>query len=77
MTAVALRKKAHQYIDDIDDKALEVIYKMLKSYKEEEGRESLLTLEQKAELDKTLAEHKAGKLKYYTLESAKRIVSKK
>jgi len=48
----------------------------LKSHKEEDRAESMLTKAQKAELDKTLLEHKAGKLKYYTLESAKRIVSK-
>lgn len=29
---------------------------------------------QKAELDKTLSEHKAGKLKHYTIEQAKAII---
>ena len=41
------------------------------------NNQSLLTNSQKLELDKTLAEHKAGKLKYYTLEEAKTIIYKK
>ncbi|MGP8216031.1 MAG: hypothetical protein ACLQQ4_10740 [Bacteroidia bacterium] len=77
MTTIALRKKIYQYINDADDNVLNVIYGMLKLYKEEDGMESMLTKEQKAELDKTLLEHKAGKLKYYTLDAAKRIVNKK
>ena len=43
----------------------------------EEESESRLTKAQKAELDITLAEHKAGKLKYYTLEQAKNIIYEK
>jgi hypothetical protein len=38
--------------------------------------ESLLTKSQKKELDKTLAEHKSGKLKYYTIEQSKAILYK-
>jgi hypothetical protein len=77
MTTIAIRKKVHQYLDDVDDSVLAIIYQMLKSYKEEKGLESMLTKAQKTELDKTLREHKAGKLKYYTLDEAKRIVAKK
>jgi hypothetical protein len=75
MTATAIRKKVHQYVDDIDTDLLEVVYNMLKIYKHED--KSLLTKEQKAELDKTLKEHKSGKLKYYTLDQAKEIIAKK
>lgn len=77
MTTVAMRKIVHQYLDNVDDAALTVIYKMLKSYKKgEENPESLLTKGQKAELDKTLRNHKSGKLKYYTLDAAKKMVDK-
>jgi hypothetical protein len=77
MTTVAMRKIVHQYLDDADDTALTVIYKMLKSYKKgQESPESMLTKGQKAELDKTLRDHKAGKLKYHTLNAAKKLVDK-
>ena len=77
MTTTAIRKKVHQYVDDIDDSVLDVVYRMLKLYNEEEADGSLMTKEQKAELDKTLAEHKSGKLKYYTLSEAKKLIYKK
>jgi len=51
---------------------LAVAETLVKEHKEES--ESLLTKAQKAELDITLAEHKAGKLKYYTAEQAKKII---
>ena len=77
MTTLALRKKVHQIVDAADTDVLEVVYSILKLRKEDSAAESLLTKEQKAELNKTLAEHKAGKLKYYTLSEAKNIIYKK
>ena len=50
---------------------LEVVYKMLKIYSHDE---TILTHAQKQELDKTLADHKAGRLKYYTLKQAQETV---
>ena len=41
---------------------------------EEEATE--LTTAQKKELDKRLADHKAGKLKYYTIDEVKKAVFK-
>lgn len=76
MTSSTIRKKVHQYVDDIDNNLLEVVYNMLKIYKHEDDK-SFLTKEQKTELDKTLKEHKSGKLKYYTIEQAKSIIYKK
>lgn len=69
MTTPAIRKKIHQYVDEAEGNVLEVIYKMLKLYSGEGA--SALTSAQKNELDKTLADHKAGKLKYYTIEQAR------
>ena len=74
MTTLALRKKVHQIVDVADTDVLEVVYSILKLRKEDSVEESLLTKEQKSELNKTLAEHKAGKLKYYTLSEAKNII---
>ena len=77
MTPTTLRKKVHQYVDNIDNDLLEAVYNILKIYKHDVGEPSLLTKEQKAELDKTLIEHKTGKLKYYTIEQARTIISNK
>lgn len=76
MTTTTIRKKVHQYVDDIDSDLLEIVYNMLKIYKHDDDK-SLLTKEQKTELDKTLKEHKSGKLKYYTIEQAKSMIYKK
>lgn len=48
-----------------------MVYKMLKIYSHDE---TILTHAQKQELDKTLADHKAGRLKYYTLKQAQETV---
>lgn len=69
MTTPSIRKKIHQYVDEAESDVLEVIYKMLKLYSAEDT--SVLSSAQKQELDKTLADHKAGKLKYYTIEQAR------
>ena len=71
MTTTAIRKKVHQYIDHAEENVLEVVYKMLKLYSQDE---SMLTNAQKHELDKTLSEHKAGKLKYYSVSQAREAV---
>jgi len=70
MTATALRKKAHQYLDTVDDTMLKSIYALLKEYRKNQG-ETLLTEEQKVELDKRMEEHKSGKSKSYTWEEVK------
>ncbi len=78
MTNITLRKKVHQYVDTTDEKILKAVYTILEEHaRSKEDKDSLLTKEQKAELDKTLADHKAGKLKYYTAEQARKILSGK
>lgn len=49
----------------------------LNHIKEVKHKSSTLTKEQKSELDLTLAEHKSGKLKYYTVDQAKEIIKSK
>ena len=71
MTTTAIRKKVHQYVDEAEENVLEVVYKVLKLSLHDT---SILTNAQKQELDKTLAEHKAGKLKYYSIKHAQEAV---
>ena len=71
MTTTAIRKKVHQYIDEAEENVLEVVYKVLKL---SSHNETILTNAQKQELDKTLVEHKAGKLKYYSVKQAQNMV---
>ena len=77
MTTTTLRKKVHQYVDGIDIDLLEAVYNILKICKHDDEEQSRLTKGQKSSLDKTLSEHKAGKLKYYTIEQAKAAVDNK
>ena len=77
MKTTLLKKEIHQAIDTVNDsEILKAVYTILKKSSEEKS-DSLLTEEQKAELDKTLTDHKAGKLKYYTFNQAKKIIFSK
>lgn len=67
---ILLAQKLFQTNDKEILKAVESILDPQEEYFE-------LSASQKKELDTTLAEHKAGKLKYYTLEEAKKIILKK
>ena len=71
MTTTAIRKKVHQYVDDAEDKVLEAIYSMLKIYVDE-GEESLMSREQKNEMDKRSKLYRQGKLKTATWEEVKK-----
>lgn len=78
MTTTALKTSIKKQINSIQDEViLRSVYAMLKEVLHNTDEESLLTNEQKIELNKTLAEHKSGKLKYYTVEQAKNIIHKK
>jgi hypothetical protein len=78
MTTTALKTNIKKQINSVQNETiLRSIHAMLKEVLQDDSDVSLLTKEQKNELDKTLAEHKSGKLKYYTVEQAKNIVYKK
>jgi hypothetical protein len=79
MTVTALKTNIKKQINSVQDEIiLRSIHAMLKEVLHDtEEEESLLTKEQKNELNKTLAQHKSGKLKYYTVEQAKSIIYKK
>ncbi len=60
MTTAAIKSKLHQYIDTVAEKKLKAIYTMVES---EIENETILTAEQKKELDKRWLEYKSGKSK--------------
>lgn len=70
MTTTAIRKKVHQYVDEAEEKVLEVIYSMLKIYVDE-GEESMMSKEQKKEIDKRSKLYSQGKLKASSWEEVK------
>lgn len=76
MKTATLKKEIYQAIDNTkDNEILEAVYTILKrTIIEEEPTE--LTAEQKKDLDKRLADHKAGKLKYYTIDEVRKAVVK-
>ncbi len=74
MKSEKLKKEIHHAIDVVnDDEILYAVYTILKKTTDEDHE---LTSSQKKELDKRLAEHKSGKLKYYTIEEVKKSVRK-
>ncbi len=67
----------YQAIESINDnQILETVHTILKSTIVENETISSLTNAQKKEIDLRLAKHKAGKLKYYTLDEVKKAVAK-
>ncbi len=67
MTAQTLRHKLHSYIDKAEQKKLKVIYSIIENDME---TTSVLTAEQKSELDKRLEEYMQEKGKNYSWSSA-------
>ena len=75
MTTSAIRSKVHKYIDEADNKVLEVVYQLLEVYRQ--SNSSLLTDEQQKEVLKRSALYKAGKIKGYSLPEARKLVKQK
>jgi Na+-translocating ferredoxin:NAD+ oxidoreductase RnfG subunit len=77
MTSALLKTTIKKQINEVQNETiLRSIHALLKEALKDNDNTSLLTKAQKSELDKTLAEHKAGKIKYYTLIQAKQLLSK-
>ena len=62
MTSKTIRKKVIEYINHAEDNVLEAVYKMLKIYEDSDGK-SLMTPEQKSEIERRSSLYKQGKLK--------------
>ncbi|MEP7170156.1 MAG: addiction module protein [Bacteroidota bacterium] len=74
MTNIQLRQKLHRFIDTAEEKKLKAIYTIVESDIEQK---SLLTDEQKSEIDQRLEEYMQGKGKNYSLKSAMNRIRKK
>jgi len=71
MTTTALKKDIHKAVENTNDnEILKIVRTILKRTSEEEMYE--LTPAQKRELDKRLAQHKAGKSSYHSLEEVRK-----
>ena len=71
MTSKAIKKKVIEYINHAEDNVLEAVYKMLKIYEDNDNK-SLMSSEQKAEIDKRSSLYKQGKLKTSTWSDVKK-----
>ena len=75
MTTTAIRTKVHKYIDEADSNVLEVVYKLLEVYRQ--NNSSLLTDEQQKEVLKRSVLYKAGKMKGYSLAEVRKRIKHK
>jgi putative addiction module component (TIGR02574 family) len=71
MTMTAIRKKVHQYVDEAGENMVEALYKMLKL---NESSSSLMSKEQKNEIEKRSKLYRQGKLKASSWEDVKQRV---
>lgn len=71
MTSKTIKKKVIEYINQAEDNVIEAVYKMLKIYEEGDGK-SLMTPEQKSEIERRSALYKQGKLKTSSWEDVKK-----
>jgi hypothetical protein len=77
MNAVAKRKKIHAYLDKADDNFVEIVYQLVTYNEKSSSEKSLLTDQQKKELDKTLRDYESGKEKLYTFNEVKASILRK
>ena len=75
MTTTAIRTKVHKYIDEADNDVLEVVYKLLEVYRQ--NNTSLLSGEQQKEVLKRSALYKDGKMKGYSLAEVRKRIKQK
>lgn len=71
MSITEKRKYLRNYINKVDERFLNAMFAMLKSYIDGTTSDFELTVQQKSELDKRMARHKKGESKSYTFEEVK------
>jgi hypothetical protein len=62
MTSKTIKKKVIEYINHAEDNVVEAVYKMLKIYEDSDGK-SLMTTDQKSDIERRSALFRQGKLK--------------
>lgn len=62
MTSKTLKKKVIEYINHAEDNVVEAVYKMLKIYEDSDGK-SVMSSEQKSEIERRSTLLRQGKLK--------------
>ena len=72
MGAVQIREELHQFINQADERVLNLIYGMMKA-----DNEGLLTAEQQEDLDKRIVRHKKGESKSFSWAEARAQVEKR
>jgi hypothetical protein len=75
MTKTALKKKVIDYINHAEENVLEVVYKMLKVY-EDDDKNSLMTQAQKNEINRRSSLFRDGKLSTTSWANVKKSVKK-
>ncbi len=74
MTSKAIREKVIEYIGHAEDNGVEAVYKMLKISEDSEGK-SLMTPEQKSEIERRSALFRQGELKTSSWSDVKKRIS--
>ena len=72
MGAAQIREELHQFINQADERVLNLIYGMMKA-----DSESRLTEEQQEDLDERIARHKKGESKSYGWSEARTQIEKR
>jgi predicted GIY-YIG superfamily endonuclease len=72
MGAAQIREELHQFINQADDRVLNLLYGMMKA-----DNGGLLTQEQQDDLDKRIARHKSGESQSYTWSEARTKIEKR
>jgi hypothetical protein len=70
MTTSVLRTKVHEYVDEADSKILEVVFKLLEVYRENNA--SFLSEKDQAEILRRSEQYKTGAESSLTLAEAKK-----
>ena len=70
MTTSVLRTKVHEYVDEADSKILEVVFKLLEVYRENNA--SFLSEKDQAEMLKRSVDYKTGAESRLSLAEAKK-----
>lgn len=72
MRATQIKEELHEFIEQADDRVLNLIYGMMKA-----DNDVTLTLGQQEELDKRISRHKMGESKSYSWAQAREQIEKR